>query len=164
MTCGASTRRRSSTPRTPLPDCTSWSRLAGGEREAARGRGRRGEGVRAAGGGWQMVMRQQLRATRSPQRRAFRSRRSGACARGRGLRPARDLSLHQRDRAVQEPVAAQDGLAAGLCAAGGRKVPADPGDAGRGSDSRRMVRRPRSSTDISRARARATTSSSTSPR
>jgi 5-methyltetrahydrofolate--homocysteine methyltransferase len=39
----------------------------------------------------------------------------------RGFRPARDLPVHQRDRAVQEPVAVEDGVAGRLRAAGGEK-------------------------------------------
>ena len=39
--------------------------------------------------------------------------------------------LHQRDGAVQESVAVEDGFAGGLCAAGGREVPADSAQAGR---------------------------------
>ena len=76
-----------------------------------------------------------------PRHRTFRSRRSGACVcSSRRLRSARDLPVHQRDRAVQEPVAAEDRVAGRLRAAGRDQVSADPEEARRGSHRRRLVR------------------------
>ena len=56
------------------------------------------------------------------------------------FRSARNLPVHQRNRAVQEPVAVEDGLAGRLWAAGGKQVPANPEGTGRGSDRSRLVR------------------------
>ncbi len=47
------------------------------------------------------------------------------------LRRPRTVPLHQRNGAVQESVAAEDGFASGLPATGGREVPADSAHAGR---------------------------------
>ena len=48
------------------------------------------------------------------------------CAHAARLRPERAVQVHQRDRAVQEPVATEDGFGHRLSAAGGGEVPADP--------------------------------------
>ena len=61
-------------------------------------------------------------------------------ARGKELRPARNFQLHQRHRLVQESMAAQDGVAGRLRAPGGREVPSDQEEAGRGCDSGGLVR------------------------
>ena len=80
------------------------------------------------------------------------------------LRPARSLPVHQRDRAVQEPVAAQDRFARRLWSPGRRKVSAHPERAWKRKSSPRAGSSPRLSTATSARRAKATTSLSTTCR
>ena len=60
-----------------------------------------------------------------------------------GVRVRKDFDLrelfplHQRNRAVQEPVAAEDGVAGRLSPPGGREIPSDQEEAGRRSDCQR---------------------------
>ena len=57
-----------------------------------------------------------------------------------GFRPAGTVSFHQRDRAVQEPVAVEDRVAGRLSATGGGEIPSDQEEAGRRSDRQRNTR------------------------
>ncbi len=80
-----------------------------------------------------------------------------------GVRVRKDFDLrelfpvHQRNRAVQEPVAVEDCLAGRLSAAGGGEVPSHQEEAGRGGHRQRDCSSRRWCTDISRRRPMETT-------